>query len=222
MLVGDVMHADVVTIEPATSLAEAVRLAQQRGIRHLPVLDGNDLVGIVSDRDLKRAMASPATSLSAHELRYLLDRVRVGEIMTRAVITTGPMLALEEAARVMVREKISALPVTEMGRLVGIVTETDVLDVFVRALGAGEPSSRLDVVLDGAPGALAEVVGLIAGTGASISSVVTLRNAQGLREAVVRIASIDARASVAALRGRGYAVREASRPVADPVAPRAS
>ena len=222
MLVSDVMHTDVVTIEPATSLADAMRLVQQRRIRHLPVLDGQELVGIVSDRDLKRAMASPATSLEMHELRYLLDRVRVDEIMTRAVITIGPMLAVEEAARLMVGEKISALPVTDLGRLVGIVTETDVLDIFVRALGAGEPSSRLDVVLGSAPGALADVVGLIAATGASISSIVTLRNAEGLREAIVRIASIDPRAAVAALRDRGYAVRGAGRLVKDPATTRES
>jgi acetoin utilization protein AcuB len=82
------------------------------------VLDGERLVGILSDRDLKRAMASPATSLEAHELTYLLDRVRVGEVMTRTVITIGRMFPIEAAACLMVQEKIGALPVTDGERLV--------------------------------------------------------------------------------------------------------
>lgn len=86
MLVEDVMQPEVITISPKTSLPEAMRLVRQRGIRHLPVVDNGTLVGIVSDRDLKRAMASPATSLERHELTYLLDALEVAEIMTRAVI----------------------------------------------------------------------------------------------------------------------------------------
>ena len=132
-----------------------MNLTAQRGIRHLPVLDGERLVGIVSDRDLKRAMASPATSLETHELRYLLDHVLVREIMTGGVITVRPTAPIEEAARLMVLEKIGALPVTEGERLIGILTETDLLRLFVRAMGAGEPSARLDVVLGDRPHALA-------------------------------------------------------------------
>ena len=154
MLVQDVMQTKLFTVTPETTLPEALRLTGQRGVRHLPVLDGDRLVGILSDRDLKRAMASPATSLEAHELNYLLDRLRVEEIMTRTVITIGRMFPIEAAAALMVQEKIGALPVTDDGRLVGLVTETDVLRLFVRALGAGEPSSRLDVVL-GQPAARA-------------------------------------------------------------------
>ena len=81
MLVSDVMQGAVLTITPKTTLPEALRLVQHRGIRHLPVVEDDKLVGIVSDRDLKRAMASPATSLERHELRYLLDTVTVDEIM---------------------------------------------------------------------------------------------------------------------------------------------
>ena len=175
MLVRDVMQTKLHTVTPVTTLPEALRLTSQRGVRHLPVLDGDRLVGILSDRDLKRAMASPATSLEAHELNYLLDRLRVEEIMTRTVITIGPMFPIEEAARVcMVLEKIGALPVTEDGHLIGLVTETDVLRLFVRAMGAGEPSTRLDVMLDNRPHALAEAVQAIDAAGADIASIMTL------------------------------------------------
>jgi len=211
MLVQDVMQTTVVTITPKTTLPEALRLVRQRGIRHLPVVENGELVGIVSDRDLKRAMASPATSLDVRELNYLLDRLSVAEIMTRAVVTIAPMFPVEEAARLMVEEKISALPVTEGGRLVGIVTETDVLELFVTAMGAGTPSSRLDVALGERPSALAEIVKAVEGAGVSISSIATLANPAGLKEAVIRVATINPGPAIRALEARGYAVREAWR-----------
>lgn len=207
MLVRDVMQSTVVTVTPDTRLPEALRLVGQRRIRHLPVVDGGELVGIVSDRDLKRAMASPATSLSAHELGYLLDRLAVKDFMTRTVITIGPAFPVEEAARLMVQEKVGALPVTEGPRLVGLVTETDVLDLFVKVMGAGRPSSRLEVAL-GERGGLTEVLQLVEGTGARVASVVTLADREGREEAVIRIATIDPRAAAEALAARGYSVRE--------------
>jgi acetoin utilization protein AcuB len=211
MLVADVMQTKLVTATPRTSLPQAIALVRQRGIRHLPVVDDGSLVGIVSDRDLKQAMASPATSLSVHELNYLLERLTVGEIMTRAVITIGPRFPVEEAGRLMVKERISALPVLDGGRLVGIVTETDVLDLFVRAMGAGEPSSRLDVTLGAGRSALAEVVRTVESAGAAVSSIVTLKSREGVKEAVVRIATIDPRPVITALESKGYVVREAHR-----------
>jgi acetoin utilization protein AcuB len=211
MFVQDVMQTELFTVTPETTLPEALRLTGQRGIRHLPVLDGDRLVGILSDRDLKRAMASPATSLAVHELNYLLDRLRVADIMTRAVVTIGPMFPIEDAARLMVLEKIGALPVTDGERLVGLVTETDVLRLFVQALGAGEPSRRLDVVIGDRPHALAEVVQAVEGTGVDISSLVTLSSASGLKEAVIRVRTINTGPAIRALEARGFAVREAWR-----------
>jgi acetoin utilization protein AcuB len=206
MLVRDVLTPSVVSIDPKTVLPDAVRLMRERGIRHLPVVEDGRLVGIVSDRDLKRAMASPATSLEVHELTYLLNRLEVGEIMTRTVITIGPMLPVEEAARLMVMEKVSALPVTEGDRLVGIVTETDVLDLFVRAMGAGTPSSRLDVALGERLPALAEVVRIAESAGAMVSSVMTLVDREGRRAAVLRLATINPGPVAKALEVQGYTV----------------
>jgi acetoin utilization protein AcuB len=209
MLIRDVMQTTLVTVAPDTVLPEAARLVSQRGIRHLLVVEGGQLVGIVSDRDLKRAMASSATTLEAHELAYLLNRLPVREIMTRSVITIGALFPVEDAARLMVQEKIGALPVTEEGRPVGIVTETDVLALFVQAMGAGEPSSRLDVLLGARPNAMAEVARTLEQAGVTISSIMTLRRPDGVRQAVVRIATINPGPALAALRASGYAVRDA-------------
>ena len=211
MLVRDIMRTPVVTIQSDTTLPEAIRLAAQRGIRHLPVLEEGKLVGLVSDRDLKRAMASSATSLEVHELTYLLDKVRVREIMARAVITITPLFPIEEAARLMVQERIGALPVTEAGDLVGIVTETDLLELFVNTMGAGEPSGRLEVLLDSRPGGLVDIARALEEAGVIISSLVTLRNRDGIREAVVRIATLHTGPAIEALRARGYTVRDADR-----------
>jgi acetoin utilization protein AcuB len=211
MLVEDVMQTAVITITPKTSLPEATRLVSHRGIRHLPVVDDDRLVGIVSDRDLKRAMASPATALESHELRYLLDALTVGEIMTRAVVTVGRMFPIEEAARLMVTEKISALPVTERGKLVGIVTETDVLELFVKGMGAGEPSSRIDVRLGENSTALADLVHAIEDASAEICSIMTLAGRSGQKDVVIRVRSIDPRPAIANLQARGYAVRDPRR-----------
>lgn len=137
MLVRDVMQTNVVTVTPKTTLPEALRLVQQRRIRHLPVVEKGELIGIISDRDLKRAMAPSATTLEVPELNFLLDQLSAAEIMTRTVITIAPTVPVEEAARLMVKEKISALPVTEGIRLIGIVTETDVLELLVRVMGTG-------------------------------------------------------------------------------------
>jgi acetoin utilization protein AcuB len=221
MLIGDLMRRDLVVVSPATTLPEAIRLTRGRGVRHLPVVDEGRLVGIVSDRDLKRVMASPATTLEAHELTYALERVTMAEVMTRTVITTAPMFPVEEAARIMVREKISALPVTEGGRLVGILTETDVLWLFVRGLGAGQPSSRLDVVLPARDPGLGGVVRAVERAGARILGVMTLVSPEGLSEVIVRIGTIDPGPAVGALREAGYVVRDVpERPAAARSEPR--
>lgn len=208
MIVQDIMHRDVVTIAPTTTLPEAVDLAKARGIRHLPVVENGELVGIVSDRDLKRALPSAATTLERHEASYLLARLPVSQIMTRAVVTIAPMFPVEEAARLMVTEKVSALPVTEAGRLVGIVSETDVLEMLVAAMGTTTPSSRLDVLLKSEPSALSEVVHTVEATGLVIASIMTLVSRGGVREAVLRVATINPGPAVRSLEAKGYTVRD--------------
>jgi len=204
MLVQDIMQRTVISVRPGTTVAEIAQLLQSRGIRHLPVLDQGALVGIISDRDLKACMGGGAAIPNTG-----LDRVAAADIMTKRVITTAPMFPVEDAARVMVTEKISALPVTEADRMVGLITETDLLVLLVRAMGVLEPSSRLDVELSAASGALGQVVQIVETEGAPISSIVTLRSpATGFTEAVIRVTTIDPGPAIRALAARGYAVRD--------------
>jgi acetoin utilization protein AcuB len=213
MLVQDIMQRDVVTASSETTLTRLMGLLQRRGIRHLPVADQGNLVGIISDRDLKSAIASCATTNeSGANVLSRLDRLTASDIMTRAVVTIAPMFPVEEAARVMVTKKISALPVTEDGRLVGMVTDTDVLHLFVRAMGVIEPSSRIDVTLGEDAHALARVVQAVDDGGAVISSIMTLKSpVTGLMEAVIRLTTINPGPAIKALEAAGFAVRESWR-----------
>jgi acetoin utilization protein AcuB len=131
MLVRELMTTALVTVPPETDVLEARRLMQKERIRHLLVTSGDGtLQGIVTDRDIRLNVASPATSLSVWELNYLLARLTVGQVMSRSPVTTRADADVADAARVMLERKIGALPVVHGGRLVGIVTESD----FVRAV----------------------------------------------------------------------------------------
>ena len=134
MLVRDIMTSEPVTVRPTMSVVDARAEMARRRIRHLLVTDeAGLLVGIVTDRDIRLALPSPATSLSVWEINYLLARLTVAEVMTKTVITIDPGRDVREAARIMIDHKIGSLPVLEAHRMVGLVTETDLL----RALATG-------------------------------------------------------------------------------------
>ncbi|HEX7128181.1 MAG TPA: CBS domain-containing protein, partial [Thermodesulfobacteriota bacterium] len=116
---------------PGTPVSEAKQVMERRRIRHLPVVEGDRLVGIVTDRDIRLNLPSPATSLSVWEINYLLARLTVGEVMTKRPITIEPDREATDAAKLMLEHRIGALPVVENGALVGIVTETDLLRAWV-------------------------------------------------------------------------------------------
>lgn len=124
-----------VTVSPTTPVSEARELMQRKRIRHLLVMEGERLVGIITDRDIRLNLPSPATSLSVWEVNYLLAKLTVGEVMTKGVITIGPERRVAEAVRLLLEHKIGALPVIEGERVVGIITETDLLRAFAQVLG---------------------------------------------------------------------------------------
>ena len=131
MRVSDLISGPPITIAPETPVLEARRVMQTRCIRHLLVVEDGRLVGIVTDRDIRLNMPSPATTLSVWEVNYLLARLTVREVMTKSVIVVEPNRPAEDAAILLLNEKIGALPVVDGEHLVGIVTETDFLRAFV-------------------------------------------------------------------------------------------
>ena len=131
MRVSDLITGPPITIPRDTPVLEARRVMQTRAIRHLLVVEDGILVGIVTDRDIRLNMPSPATTLSVWEVNYLLARLTVDEVMTKTVIVVEPDRPAHDAAVLLLSEKIGALPVLDGDRLVGIVTETDFLRAFV-------------------------------------------------------------------------------------------
>jgi acetoin utilization protein AcuB len=169
MLVRERMSTRPVTIQADTSITEALKVMRQHGVRRLPVMDGEgQMIGIVSEKDLLYASPSPATSLSIYEMHYMLTQLKVTELMTADVVTITPDTPLEEAARIMADNKIGGLPVIRDGKLVGIITETDIFKVFLEMLGAREPGLRLTVEIPEQKGEIARMTTAIAQLGGNL------------------------------------------------------
>ena len=134
MKIRELMTGGVITVHRETSIVEARDLMARERIRHLLVTElRGGLTGIVTDRDIRLNLPSPATSLSAGEINHLLAKLTVGEVMTRSVITIGPDRDVREGAQLLLEHKIGALPVLDDGHLIGIITETDIVRAFIRA-----------------------------------------------------------------------------------------
>jgi acetoin utilization protein AcuB len=176
MLVKDRMTPNPIKITSDTSFLEAFRIIREEGIRHLPVMDNNEnLVGIVAKTDLLNASLQSVTTVSIFELNYLLANLHVSEVMSSSPITVTEDVPIEEAARVMVENKIGCLPVMFDSELVGMITETDIFETFVEILGGEEANLRVTVLVPDIKGELARVAALIAEQGGNICSVARFR-----------------------------------------------
>lgn len=142
MRVKEFMTRDVITVDSQVPILEALELMKQKRIKRLPVTKKGRLVGIVTRSQIRDASPSDATSLSVHELNYLLFKMTVGYVMIKDPITVEPDLPVEEAIWMGMKHGIGALPVVKNNELVGIITESDVSRVIIDALGVGEPDSR--------------------------------------------------------------------------------
>ncbi len=208
MYIGSIMRTDLITVSPKTSLVEAKELLDQNHINHLLVVKNEKLVGVVSDRDLKQNWASPATTLSAHELAYLLQKLTVGMIMVKTVVTATPDITIERAAYIMQVNDISSLPITANGKLVGIVTSTDVMGVLLDAIGMSDQSSRLSVFVDDQVGRLAQVTAALSEMKINIQSFFCypVPGYTGIVQVVIRVDKNNGEDAKKALEGKGFKV----------------
>ena len=201
MLVKDWMSKDPITINDDTSMMKAIHLMKQNRFRRLPVLQQGRLVGIVSDRDLKEASPSKATTLDVHELYYLLSELHVKDIMTRDPITVGPDDTVEHAAQVMLENTISGLPVVdEQGAVVGILTQSDVFRAFMHITGILQGGVQFALRLEDRPGLIKEVVDLLRAKGARFVSLLTSYTSaqEGYRDIYLRVKNLSPEAIIAA------------------------
>jgi acetoin utilization protein AcuB len=154
MLVRERMSYPVVSVSPEMPINEALNLMKRERIRRTPVLKNGQLIGIVATEDLLNASPSPATSLSIWEMNYLLSKITIKDVMTKEVLTVPHDTPIEEAARIMADNKIGGLPVMREGKVVGIITETDLFKVFLELMGARESGLRVTVHIKNEPGQL--------------------------------------------------------------------
>ncbi len=161
----------LVVVGPETPITEAQRLMQEHNVRHLPVVEGHDqLVGLLTRETVIKAVPWSAASLSALETRYILSKVKVGKVMLRDFVTTTEDVPVEEAARVMVDHKLTCLPVLRQTRLVGIITDIDLLSITAEMMGARRPGIRLSVLVHDKPGEMARLSAAIANVGGNLAA----------------------------------------------------
>ena len=207
LLVRDLMTRELETLGPDASASEALDICREKGVRHIPILEGEKLVGIISDRDL--GDASPPEGDG--DRKEVLQNMRVGDIMAKELVTTHPQDPVGYAAKEMYQRKINALPVvTEEGskeELVGIVTSTDVLRALVALTGVHEAGSQVQVEAPDRPGVLAEVAEVIHDLDVDILSALSSPEKRGgSRTMVFRLTAEDPSTVVQSLQMAGYSV----------------
>jgi acetoin utilization protein AcuB len=196
MLVRGRMTRDVVTVEPTTPVSEAFEMIRSNNIRHLPVVEGSRLLGVVSDRDLRLALGPDGAEP---------DGTTVADVMSADPITTSPSIPVETAAELLTTNRIGCLPVLEDDELVGILTESDLLRAFVELMAGRERHSRLEILAPDRPGELARVVRLIGiDHGINITGVVVPPPKGDRALVVLHLESDDVSALMENLRRIGY------------------
>ncbi len=206
----EMIQRNPITISPDASFFEARNLIQEKGVRHLPVVDkNNNIIGIVTDRDIRKVGPSEATLLSVQEINYLLGKLKVSNFMTpkNKLITITPDTLIEEAVQLMHDHKIGCLPVVENDKLYGIFTETDALNHFVDIFGLKEKGTRLSIALEDKPGSMLGILEIIKKHNINIISIVTPSfMVEGKRIAAFRIRTEEYKDLVADLEKAGYDV----------------
>lgn len=193
MLIKERMSRHPITVTPDTSLFDALRIIRDEKIRRLPVLDSTGkLVGIISEKDLLYASPSPATTLSIYEMNYLISKIKIKELMTTRVITVEDDCPLEEAARIMVDNNISSLPVMSGRALVGMVTESDLFKIFIELLGARQKGLRVTILMTEGVGVLAKLTNGLAALKADILALGTFSGDEpNNREIVFKVQGVE-------------------------------
>jgi acetoin utilization protein AcuB len=205
MLVQHWMTRNPITIEADTPFLEARLTLKEKRIRHLPVVDRGKLIGVITDRDLKEAAPSGATTLDIYELNYLLLKMKVRDLVKKAPITIKPTNSVEKAALLMHDHKIGCLPVVDdAGKLVGLITETDLLGVMVEILGYKEKGTRIAFEVPDTPEACQELVHVLRDFRLDFRSIIStaLHTRPGHRDFVIRVKGEQADALVKELKAK--------------------
>ena len=193
MPVQNWMTTDVVSVGPDTSLLKVGKLMKDHHIRRIPVVDEQgQVIGIISDRDVRDASPSKATTLDMYEMHYLLAELKAKNIMTAKPITVKPTDTVEQAALIMLDNKVGGLPVVDdSGKLVGIISDHDVFKALVDITGARMGGLQFAIELPDQPGTARPLFDLLRAHNARLLSVLTVSNADGNRQLFIRVRDLE-------------------------------
>jgi acetoin utilization protein AcuB len=170
MFVGERMSRPVISVSPDSPINDVLAMFRKEHIRRAPVIKDGKLVGMVTETDLLNASPSPVTTLSMWEMNYLISKVKIKDVMSKKVITVDSDTPIEEAARIMADKKIGGVPVVHMGKVIGIITETDLFKIFLELMGARQKALRVTVTIAEKPGQLEKLTQAIAQNGGNFIS----------------------------------------------------
>lgn len=212
MAVKDFMTRKVVYISPDTTVSHAADLMREQGLHRLPVIENDQLVGLVTEGTIAQASPSKATSLSIYEMNYLLNKTKVKDVMIRDVVTVSGYASLEDATYLMLKNKISILPVVDNHQVYGVITDRDVFQDFLEIAGYGEEGIRVRFVTEDEVGVLGKIVSLIVEENLNISHTVNIPRKDGKVIIEVQIdGSIDLPALKEKFEANGIQVEEIAR-----------
>ncbi|MDU5660980.1 MAG: CBS domain-containing protein, partial [Streptococcus sp.] len=161
MAVKDFMAKRVVYVSPQTTVAAAADIMREKGLRRLPVIENDKLVGLITEGTMADASPSKATSLSIYEMNYLLNKTKVGDIMIKNVLTVSKYASLEDAIYIMLQNKVGVLPVVDNDQISGIITDKDVFRAFLEISGYGQAGIRIGLEVLDTPRVLEKIANLI-------------------------------------------------------------
>ena len=179
MAVKDFMTRKVVYISPNTTIAHAADMMREQKLHRLPVIENDQLVGLVTEGTIAEASPSKATSLSIYEMNYLLNKTKVGDVMIRDVVTISQFASLEDATYLMLKNKIGILPVVDNKQLYGVITDRDIFKAFLEVSGYGEEGVRLRFVTENKVGVLEQIIRLLVEENLNISNTVNIPRKDG-------------------------------------------
>ena len=194
MLVRNWMSKGIITINVNNSMIDATRKLKEHHINMLPVMKKEKLVGIVTDRDLKKASASDATTLEVHELLYLISNIKVKDLMTKDPITVPPDYTIGETAELLLEKNISGVPVVgNNGDVAGVITKTDIFRALISLTGLKRKGTQFAFELEDRPGSIKEVSDIIRRSGGRMASILSTydRVKEGHRKVYIRMYGVD-------------------------------
>lgn len=211
MYVKSRMTSNPYTIAFNAPITEVIALMREKKLKRVPVVNGDRVVGMITQGDIQKVSPTKATTLSIFEINYLLSKTKVSDAMSKEVITISPDALLEEAAVLMRENKIGTLAVVKDNNLVGIITESDIFDAFIDLLGFRDAGSRITIRATDVPGVLADIAEVFRDLDSNITHIAAYRGTTGYSDVVIRTNTINTDALEKRLTENGFKIENVIR-----------